>query len=195
MPRPRTFDEDDVVRAARDAFWRGGYAGTSLDDLTTATGLGKGSLYGAFGDKHTLFIRTLDGYCETAIETVRGQLRGPVEGAYERLVSGMRAIAVSNTADTELRGCLMAKSAAELAASDAQVREKVATTLTAMHAELAQTIADAQREGTIAAHADAHGLASLVLAVLRGIEALHKSSLDAEIIVGAADQAIALLPR
>ena len=54
MARPRTFDEADVVEAARDQFWNRGYAATSVDDLTAATGLGKGSLYGAFGDKHSL---------------------------------------------------------------------------------------------------------------------------------------------
>ncbi|KJE23819.1 transcriptional regulator, TetR family [Frankia torreyi] len=50
MARPRTFDEDQVVCAARDQFWATGYTATSLDDLTAATGLGRGSLYGAFGD-------------------------------------------------------------------------------------------------------------------------------------------------
>jgi TetR/AcrR family transcriptional regulator, transcriptional repressor for nem operon len=136
MPRPRTFEEDDVVAAARAAFWSGGYAGTSLDDLTTATGLGKGSLYGAFGDKHTLFLRALDGYCESALQSTRDQLRGPVEGAYRRLADFVRALTASNTADTARLGCLMAKSAAELAGTDAEVREKVRHTLTGIHTEL-----------------------------------------------------------
>ena len=62
MPRPRMFNETDVVAAARDEFWTRGYAATSVDDLTNVTGLGKGSLYGAFGDKHGLFLRALDDY-------------------------------------------------------------------------------------------------------------------------------------
>ena len=65
MPRPREFDESDVVAAARDEFWSRGYAATSVDDLTAVTGLGKGSLYGAFGDKHGLFLRALDDYIGT----------------------------------------------------------------------------------------------------------------------------------
>jgi TetR/AcrR family transcriptional regulator, transcriptional repressor for nem operon len=193
MPRPRTFDEDDVVAAARDAFWSGGYAGTSLEDLTAATGLGKGSLYGAFGDKHALFLRTLDGYCDVALESAQRQLRGPVEGAYERLARYVRATAALNTADTALRGCLMAKSAAELAGSDAEVRKKVGRTLIEMHSQLAQTIADAQREGTVAPGADAERLASLLLAVLRGMESLHKSAVEDHIVVDAAEEALRLL--
>ena len=195
MPRPRTFVEGDVVAAARDAFWRGGYAGTSLDDLTTATGLGKGSLYGAFGDKHALFMRALDRYCDAALEATRRQLRGPVEGASQRLAAYVRALAALNTADAERRGCLMAKSAAELAGGDAAVREKVGRTLTAMHTELTRTIADAQQEGTIAAAVDAEKLASLLLAVLRGIESLHKSGVDDGVINDAVEQALQLLPR
>ena len=62
MARPRKFAEGDVVAAARDEFWTRGYAATSVDDLTAATGLGKGSLYGAFGDKHGLYLRALDDY-------------------------------------------------------------------------------------------------------------------------------------
>jgi TetR/AcrR family transcriptional regulator, transcriptional repressor for nem operon len=195
MPRPRTFDEDDVVAAARDAFWSGGYAGTSLDDLTSATGLGKGSLYGAFGDKHALFMRTLEGYCDSTIDTVRQQLAGPVDGAYQRLVDSVRLIVMMITADTSLRGCMLAKSAAELAGTDTQVREKVRHTLTAIHADIARTVADAQQEGMLAPDADADQLASLLLAVLRGIEALHKSAVDDDIVAGAAEQVLALLPR
>ena len=76
MARPRKFDEGAVVGAAREQFWDGGYAATSVDDLTAATGLGKGSLYGAFGDKHALFLRALDDYCVDATGRVLAQLRG-----------------------------------------------------------------------------------------------------------------------
>jgi AcrR family transcriptional regulator len=55
MARPRGFDEKQVLQAARDEFWSCGYAATSIDDVAALTGLGKGSLYGAFGDKHALF--------------------------------------------------------------------------------------------------------------------------------------------
>jgi TetR/AcrR family transcriptional repressor of nem operon len=197
MARPRTFAEDDVIAAARNAFWLGGYAGTSVDDLTAATGLGKGSLYGAFGDKHSLFLRTLDGYCEAALQAAREQLRGPVQGAYQRIADFVHALAALNTADTEHRGCLMAKSAAELAGTDDVVREKVGHTLDGIHAELARAIADAQREGTVTRGADGDTdpdeLASMLLAVLRGMEALHKAGTRDGIVVDAAEQALRLL--
>jgi AcrR family transcriptional regulator len=195
MARPRTFVEDDVVAAARDAFWSGGYSATSLDDLTAATGLGKGSLYGAFGDKHALFMRTLDEYCTSALDRLRDQLRGPAGGAYQRLTGYVRRLAAATAADTELRGCLMAKSAAELGSNDPEVNEKIGKTYTAMHAELTQAISEAQREGSLDQAADPGRLASLLLAVLRGIEALHKGGADDRTVADAAEQALELLPR
>ena len=55
--RPREFDEATVLVAAMEAFWRHGYEATSLADLCRYTGLNKGSLYQAFGDKHQLFMK------------------------------------------------------------------------------------------------------------------------------------------
>jgi AcrR family transcriptional regulator len=62
MARPRSFDPDEALDLARDVFWEKGFQGTSLDDVTAATGLSKPSLYAAFGDKHALFLKVLDRY-------------------------------------------------------------------------------------------------------------------------------------
>ena len=76
MARPRGFDERQVLQAARDEFWSCGYAATSIDDVVAVTGLGKGSLYGAFGDKHALFLRVFDDYCTDAVNAARQSLTG-----------------------------------------------------------------------------------------------------------------------
>ena len=125
MPRPRTFDESDVIAAARDEFWSRGFGATSVDDLTSATGLGKGSLYGAFGDKHALYLRALDDYISDSLDTVRDQLRDPAYSAYDRLVRHIRGQAKTIAADKARRGCMMAKSAAELSATDDTVQRAV----------------------------------------------------------------------
>jgi TetR/AcrR family transcriptional repressor of nem operon len=59
MGRTRTFDERHVVAACTDAFLRAGYEGTSIDDLVGASGLHRGSLYGAFGSKRGIFLAAL----------------------------------------------------------------------------------------------------------------------------------------
>src|ERR1700693_5695172 len=99
MARPRGFDETTVLRRARDRFWSTGFAGTSIDEVATATGLGKGSLYGAFGDKHQLYLRVLDQYCTEVTETTRRSLSGSDEGAYARLRAHLLAVADATARD------------------------------------------------------------------------------------------------
>ncbi len=62
--RPREFDEDSVLEAAMEVFWRKGYEATSLADLCDCTGLHKGSLYQTFGSKHDLFMKALKHYID-----------------------------------------------------------------------------------------------------------------------------------
>nr|WP_271209272.1 TetR/AcrR family transcriptional regulator [Rhodococcus wratislaviensis]GLK33775.1 TetR family transcriptional regulator [Rhodococcus wratislaviensis] len=195
MVRPRAFNEDDVVAAGRDIFWSQGYAATRIDDLTEATGLGRGSLYGAFGDKHTMFMRGLDEYCSSVTESFRADLHDSARPAYHRLVAHLRSRAGSVAADTKRRGCLMAKSAAELGATDAEVFKLVKQTHEAWLGELSATIAAAQRDGDLAPEANPRELASLLLAVVRGIEALRTAGTAAATITAAVESAIALLPK
>src|SRR3982074_3201949 len=121
MARPRGFDERQVLQAARDEVWSCGYAATSIDDVVAVTGLGKGSLYGAFGDKHALFLRGFDDYCTDAVNAVRDALRGPDAGADSRLRAHVLAVARSTGNDINRRGCLLAKGTAELAGNDPTV--------------------------------------------------------------------------
>jgi AcrR family transcriptional regulator len=195
MPRPRKFDETDVVAAARDEFWLRGYAATSVDDLTSVTGLGKGSLYGAFGDKHGLFLRALDDYIGTALDGVRAQLRDPRHSACDRLVRHIRAQVKAIAADTSRRGCMMAKSAAELSATDETVEQAVERAYALWIAELVDCIKEAQRDGAIDSEQNPLALATTVLAFMRGQEALHKGGVKSAQIKAAAEQMIALMRR
>ncbi|WP_103350998.1 TetR/AcrR family transcriptional regulator [Amycolatopsis sp. CA-128772] len=195
MARPRSFDEAAVLRAARDQFWEHGYAGTKVDDLAAATGLGKGSLYGAFGDKHALYLRVYDYYCTESTDGVRHQLEGPDDTAHARLRDHVRAIAESVVADRERRGCLMAKGAAECAEHDEVVATRTARVFRDLHGYLTACIAGAQRAGDIDPGPDPAHLGGLVLAVLRGLEALGKGGVEPEEIRTIAETALAVLPR
>src|SRR5262245_66574327 len=76
--RPRAYDPDVALARAIEGFWQAGYAATSLDDLSEATGMNRPSLYGAFGDKHDLYLRALARYWELS----RGAMREAL--AYDR---------------------------------------------------------------------------------------------------------------
>jgi TetR/AcrR family transcriptional regulator, transcriptional repressor for nem operon len=194
MARPRKFAEGDVVAAARDEFWRRGYAATSVDDLTAATGLGKGSLYGAFGDKHGLYLRALDDYIASSLDEVRAQLRDPAFSAYERLARHLRAQVKAIAADKSRRGCMMAKSAAELAGLDEAVDKKVERAYSTWRDELVACVKEAQRDGDIDATQNPQALAGALLAFLRGQEALHKGGAKPAQLKAAADEMVSLIP-
>jgi TetR/AcrR family transcriptional regulator, transcriptional repressor for nem operon len=195
MARPRSFDQAEVLRVAGDQFWSTGYAGTSMDDILSATGLGKGSLYGAFGDKRRLFLRVFDDYCAGVTEAVRRALDGPDAGAYERLRAHVLAVADATASDVGLRGCLLAKGTAELAAQDPAVAARARETFAAIEGLIASCVAAAQRAGDIQPDTDPARLAGLLLAVLRGIEALGKGGSSPASLRAIAETALAVLPR
>ena len=195
MARPRSFDERAVLRTARDQFWATGYAGTKIDDIAAATGLGKGSLYGAFGDKHALFLRVYDDYCTEAAEATRRLLEGPDETAYQRLRDHVIAIAEDTAADIDRRGCLIAKSTAECAEHDEAIAARSERVFRELHDQLAGCIAAAQRAGDLAEGHDPARLASLLLAVNRGIEALGKGGSSPAELHAIAETALAVLPK
>src|ERR1700759_659012 len=101
MARPREFDEAQALAAAREQFWRDGYAATSVNDLVAATGLSKSSLYGAVEDKHALFVKVYDDYCHEAVDDPCARLDGPDEGALARIEAYVRGVAAGCTT----RGC------------------------------------------------------------------------------------------
>src|SRR5579862_6775267 len=81
--RPRRFDLDTALERAMGVFWSRGYHATALPDLLRATKLSRGSLYAAFGDKHSLFLRALDRYIADALARMDIELaarKEPVDG-------------------------------------------------------------------------------------------------------------------
>lgn len=195
MARPREFDEPKVLKAARDEFWSTGYAGTSIEAITAATGLGKGSLYGAFGDKHKLFLRVFEDYCERVTADATQKLSGSDEQALERLTTYITGIAADTASDARHRGCLLAKGTAELAQHDQTVAARAHQTFDALAEALTADIEAAQRHGDINPRADAGQLALLMLAVTRGIEALGKAGEDPDKLKSIATLALTLISR
>src|SRR5437763_2654241 len=92
--RPRAYDPATALARAADRFWQAGYAGTSLDDLSEATGMNRPSLYAAFGDKRDFYLKTLQYYGENSRTIARDALAGdpPLRVLLKRLYDGALAL-------------------------------------------------------------------------------------------------------
>src|ERR1700757_4925605 len=104
--RPRSFDVEAAVERAMDVFWSRGYHATALPDLLRATKLSRGSLYAAFGDKHSLFLRALDRYIADALTRMDVELaprKKPVAGLRPYLAGYVERASGANGR----RGCLL----------------------------------------------------------------------------------------
>jgi len=164
-----------VLVAARRQFNETGYHGTSVEDLSRATGLSKGSLYGAFGDKQALFQRVLDDYCTAATdESALALLEGPESQALDRLRNWLQA----PLGYTDRRGCLLAKATAELAWENDAIATRSLTAYKRLLDSCRRLVEQAQRAGLVDPAAEAETLGGLILTTHRGIEALAKAGVD-----------------
>jgi TetR/AcrR family transcriptional regulator, transcriptional repressor for nem operon len=124
MARPRSFDPDETLDLARDVFWQKGFQGTSLDDITAATGLNKPSLYAAFGDKNALFLKVLDRYHARILANAERILK---EGACAReaIQRWLTSFVPFCSGLKGSRGCLSVNTAADGASDQREVRKRI----------------------------------------------------------------------
>ena len=174
--RPREFDEEAVLEAAMDAFWQKGYESTSMSDLCDCTGLHKGSLYQAFGDKHQLFMRALAHYAESEFHEVM-----KVVEQQDTALGRVRA-AVGKICDDagNDKGCMMINSMVELAPHDPEVKAALQKFGGQRLGAMAEMIAQAQQAGEIRAELEPEKLARQLMVTLAGSAAMVKGFLERE---------------
>lgn len=194
MARPRSFDEKQVLNAVRNQFWNAGYAATSLEDLMRVSGLGKGSLYAAFGDKRQLFLRALHSYTGDANDALRKAL-AETPRAVDALRTLLEAPIGKPTSPDTRRGCLMANSTCELGNADPDVLAHAHRTYETSTALIADCVARAQREGDLPAGTDPIILARALLAAQQGILFMTRTGMDSATLTSTARSLAAqLLP-
>lgn len=164
--RPRQYDPRQALQRAQRAFWRVGYSGTSLDQLTDATSMNRPSLYAAFGDKRSLYLRTLDEYVEQARAAIGAALdrKLPLREGLQRFYDA--ALAAYLPPDDRARGCYLIGTALTEAPGDEEIRTKLSRSLHAFDRALQERLQHARQEGELPASADPKTLAVMASAVL-----------------------------
>jgi len=167
MGRPREFDVDQALDRALKIFWRKGYEGTTLPDLTRAMGINRPSLYAAFGSKEGLFCKALDRYAEGPAAYVREALKAPTARAVaERLLDGAVDVV---TGRRNPRGCLMVQGALACGEAAESVRRELVSRRLAGEAAIRQRFERAIADGDLPADSDPADLARYVAAVSQGM--------------------------
>jgi TetR/AcrR family transcriptional repressor of nem operon len=185
--RPKSFNEDDVLRTIEETFRRVGYDGASLDVLTRATGLNRSSLYNAFGCKNDMMRRAVANYTERSCDTAARMLK------MRPLREGLRAFFLA-CVEPGLQGCLLGNLVAERAEAEAQDRAFLAARMTEVEAAVATALDVAAVEGEIAPSADAASLARYVMATAQGLRILSLARPDATLFEGVIDTALDAFP-
>lgn len=166
--RPPAYDREQALAALTDVFWLNGYAATSLDALSAATGMARPSLYAAFGDKQAMYLSALD--------RVRAMLSADLSAldAHADLGEALRiffsrALAVYLTGGEHPRGCIAICTAASAAAVDGEVRTALAGVIAMIDEALLARIARAQEEGQLSLDQNVRALAVMASASLHSL--------------------------
>jgi len=165
--RPREFDVDRALERALKVFWRKGYEGTSLPDLTKAMGINRPSLYAAFGNKETLFRRALDRYAEGPAAHGHEALAEPTaRRVIQRLLRGTIDLL---TNPRNPRGCLIVQGALACGEAADSIRRELASRRAAMQTALRLRLERAVSEGDLPADCRPADLAGYITAVTQGL--------------------------
>ena len=165
--RPRAFDIDQALDRAVEVFWRKGYEGTSLSDLTEAMGINRPSLYAAFGDKQALFSKVIDRYTNSQAGYITAALAAlTAREAVERL---LYRTADQMCAGKHPAGCLLVQGALASGDEAESVRRELAMRRDQARAAVHQRLRRAKKEGDIPPHTDPAALARYVITVVNGM--------------------------
>jgi AcrR family transcriptional regulator len=191
--RPREFDLDQALDAAIEVFWRRGFEGTSLSDLTTAMKLSRPSVYAAFGNKEALFRKALARYAETRTAAMDAALRAPlVKDAVQRF---LREFVASATDPATPPGCLTVQGGVTPDASGPAIHAALAKVRHDGHAALTSRLQQAIDEQDLPADSDPADLALYVTTLTQGIAVQAASGATRPQLDRVIDRALATWPR
>ncbi|GHO97892.1 TetR family transcriptional regulator [Reticulibacter mediterranei] len=177
MARQKEFVPEQALDKAMNLFWKQGYEGSSVEDLVQCTGLGRGSLYDTFGDKHALYLAAYDRYCIVSSGTLDA-LRHSSGTLQETLRDFFQARVEEAVNDPERRGCFMVNAALEMAPHDPEVAQRVQEGLAETEEAFYHALIKAQARGELAWTCDPHQFARFLVNMLVGMRVLARTNPD-----------------
>ncbi len=187
--RPREFDDTEMLRKIMALFWKAGFEGVSLSDIMNETGLKKASLYAAFGDKRSMYLKALGQYHNDIVTAAARALRDTTVAPVTRIEAFLRA-PLTAAEDNDRSGCFLCNASADQADLDPDTRtqtrrgfEQLASGLTAALADLRPDLSAADRDAR----------AQTLLALYSGFRILVRSGGELADLEAAVTQAMGLV--
>jgi AcrR family transcriptional regulator len=193
MAGVRQFDENEALEKALALFWQKGLAGTTMQDLAVATGVQRGSLYNAYQDKETLFLRVFDVYSEHFLAQIRLSLDKPkvrdsLRSFFDFVITSMTT---TLAADAPTRGCLSTKTAVGTEGMDEPIRMAIQSLLDEFEVILSERLS--RIEKGVQLRLSVVDAARLIVTLTRGIVVIERVYQDPKRLRDSADSLIALL--
>ncbi len=190
--RPRSFDRESALERAMEVFWKHGFEGTSIHDLTHAMGINPPSLYAAFGDKEQLFLEAVERYQSTRGEACPYADEPTARGAIERL---LRYTASEFCRPCNPRGCLMVMSATTSSTSSPRLQSALAKRRDASRERLKARIDRGLKEGELPPGTNTAALASFYATVLSGMSLQARDGATRKSLMATVDMAMRAWPE
>jgi AcrR family transcriptional regulator len=190
---PRGFDYDKALDRALHVFWRKGFEGASLNDLTAAMGIQPASLYKAFGNKRTLFEKALARYLAGPVAFVHDALNEPT--AYAVADRILRRTAEFLTEGRSRRGCMTIQAALASGVEGEPIRRKLIALRVKEQDALRRRFERGKSEGDLPKDADAADLARLITALYQGMTVQAINGASRQDLLRLSDTALRIWPK
>ena len=191
--RPRAFEPETALIQAMDVFWKDGFAATSLDDVSAATGLNRPSLYGAFGDKRALYLQAYGLYRSHVNESFAPLFaaKKPLKGKLRRILTAALDLYLSG--ENGPRGCFTVLSAASDAIADPDLQGLVVEAIDNTDRAFGRMFAEARAAGELPASADPRRLARMASATIHTLSIRARARIPRAQILPIIDDAVATI--
>ncbi|WP_350335148.1 TetR/AcrR family transcriptional regulator [Coralliovum pocilloporae] len=194
MGRPQEFDKREVLEKAMALFWERGYTATSIQDLTTHTGLSKASLYNAFESKDGFFRAVIEHYIETRQKRRLERLKEASPG-YDAIDTFFHELVQAKTERDRRLGCLLTNTAVELGPHVSYVEDRLSRAFNNVEDVFRQALQKGIEDGSISDEADIETLAGALSTAIQGIRVLARCGTDEASLQKTAETYLTLIPR
>jgi TetR/AcrR family transcriptional regulator, transcriptional repressor for nem operon len=175
MPRIKAFDETEIIEKAKNLFQLKGYEGTSMQDLIDTLGISRSSLYDTFGDKHQLYLKTLNAYCQDNAYALVAKAEN-IENPLAFIQDIFTSIIEQTKKDVEKKGCYVVNAIVEFSERNTDVTEIVDASNKAFEKMLEKLIAKAQAKKQIAANKNPKQISKFLFTTIYGLRVSSKSN-------------------